>query len=162
MTILRLIFQKSDMDNLTIMQLIPQREPILMVDELLRVDGEQASTCFTVSSQNIFLDDEGNLEESGIIEHIAQSASAFAGYKAIMAGAAEPPVGYIGEVKKFRCYHRPKVGNCLRTFITLGVEVNGVTLLTAKTYAAKDKEVRINPDRSLLVAETSMKIYIKQ
>lgn len=150
------------MVSLTITQLIPQREPILMVDELLCVDGEQASTCLTINSQNIFLGDDGMLEESGIIEHIAQSASAFAGYKAVMAGATELPVGYIGEVKKFRCYHRPKVGDCLRTFVTLGVEVNGVTLLSAQTYVAKDKQVRINPDKSLLVAETNMKIFIKK
>lgn len=145
-----------------ITQLIPQRDPILMVDELLSADGEQASTCLTISPANFFLADDGTLEESGIIEHIAQSASAFAGYKAITAGATEPPVGYIGEVKKFICFHRPKVGVCLRTTITMGVEVNGVTLLTARTFAAKDNRVRINPERSLLVAETSMKIYIKQ
>ena len=145
----------------SIMQLTPQRDPILMVDELLQADGEQASTCLTISSTNIFLGDDGTLEESGIIEHIAQSASGFAGYKAIIAGATEPPIGYIGEVKKFRCYHRPKVGDCLLTFITLGVEVNGITMLSAQTFAAKNKEVKINPGKSLLVAETNMKIYIK-
>ena len=150
------------MVSFTITQLIPQRDPILMVDELLSADGEQASTCLTITSQNIFLGDDGTLEESGIIEHIAQSASAFAGYKAVMAGTTKPPVGYIGEVKKFRCYHRPKVGDCLCTFVTLGVEVNGVTLLSAQTYAAKDKQVRINPDESLLAAETNMKIFIKK
>ena len=150
------------MVSFTITQLIPQRDPILMVDELLCVDGEQASTCLTINTQNIFLSDDGTLEESGIIEHIAQSASAFAGYKAVMAGTTEPPVGYIGDVKKFRCYHRPKVGDCLRTFVTLGVEVNGVTLLSAQTYVTKDKHVRINPDKSLLVAETNMKIFIKK
>ena len=133
----------------TIKQLIPQREPILMVDELLRVEGEQASACLTVCPGNIFLADDGTMEESGVIEHIAQSASAFAGYKAIEAGATEPPVGYIGEVKKFRSYRRPRVGEQLVTTISLGPEVNGVTLLSAYTCVEEEK-----------VAETQMKIFV--
>ena len=138
------------MANFTINQLIPQRDPILMVDELLGVDGEQAQTCFTIRPENIFLDQEGWFEESGMIEHIAQSASAFAGYKAIMGGATEPPLGYIGEVKKFHCYRRPLVGERLQTTITLGPEVNGVTLLTGQTYVGEE-----------MVAQTQMKIFIK-
>lgn len=133
----------------TIKQLIPQREPILMVDELLRVEGEQASACLTVRPGNIFLAEDGTMEESGVIEHIAQSASAFAGYKAIEAGATEPPVGYIGEVKKFRSYRRPRVGEQLVTTIQLGPEVNGVTLLSAYTCVDEEK-----------VAETQMKIFV--
>lgn len=133
-----------------IKQLIPQRDPILMVDELLGVEGEQALTCFTIRPENIFLDEEDKFEESGVIEHIAQSASAFAGYKAILAGAMEPPLGYIGEVKKFCCYHRPQVGERLLTTITLGPEVNGVTLLTGQTHVGDE-----------CVAETQMKIFIK-
>ncbi len=138
------------MVSLTIKQLIPQREPILMVDELLSVDGEQATTCFAIRTDNLFLGEDGSLEESGVIEHIAQSASAFAGYNAIMGGATEPPVGYIGEVKKFRCYHRPQVGERLLTTIELGPEVNGVTLLKAQTHVG-----------DLKVAETQMKIFIQ-
>lgn len=133
----------------TIKQLIPQREPILMVDELLRVEGEQASACLTVRPGNIFLAEDGTMEESGVIEHIAQSASAFAGYKAIEAGATEPPVGYIGEVKKFRSYRRPRLGEQLVTTIQLGPEVNGVTLLSAYTCVDEEK-----------VAETQMKIFV--
>lgn len=138
------------MVSLSIKQLIPQRDPILMVDELLEVDGERATACLTVRPGNIFLSDAGTLEESGVIEHIAQSASAFAGYKAIMAGASEPPVGYIGEVKKFRSIRRPVLGERLVTTIEMGTEVNGVTLLSAYTLVEDEK-----------VAETQMKIYIQ-
>ncbi len=149
------------MDNITITQLIPQRDPILMVDELLCADGEQATTCFTVSPSCFFLGEDGTLDESGLIEHIAQSASAFAGYKAIKAGATEPPVGYIGEVKKFRCHHRPLVGDCLLTVVHMGVEVNGVTLLSAQTHVVADKDKGVQ-DVDTLVAETRMKIFIRK
>lgn len=148
------------MARMTITQLIPQRSPILMVDELLHTDGEQAHTCLTISPDNFFLASDGTMDEGGIIEHIAQSASAFAGYKAIHAGATEPPLGYIGEVKKFRCYHRPAVGDCLHTVVSMGVEVNGVTLLTAHTFLVSDKSEELTAD-STLVADTKMKIFIK-
>ncbi len=132
-----------------------------MVDELLSTDGEQAHTCLTIRPDNFFLASDGMMDESGIIEHIAQSASAFAGYKAVSAGATHPPLGYIGEVKKFRCYHRPVAGDCLHTVVSMGVEVNGVTLLTAQTFLVSDKSAEVTTD-STLVADTKMKIFIKR
>lgn len=149
------------MESIAITQLIPQRDPILMVDELLCADGEQATTCLTVSTTCFFLGEDGTMDESGLIEHIAQSASAFAGYKAIHAGASEPPVGYIGEVKKFRCHHRPKMGDCLLTTVHMGVEVNGVTLLSAQTHVVADKNAGVQ-ESDILVAETRMKIFIRK
>lgn len=133
-----------------IKDLLPQRAPILMVDELLDVNGEEAQTSFTVRSGNFFLDGEGRLEASGLIEHIAQSASAFAGYRARLAGAVEPPVGYIGEVKNFLCHHYPRTGDELHTIIRLGPEVEGVMLLSGETRIGEK-----------IVAETQMKIFIQ-
>ena len=94
-----------------ITRLIPQRAPILMVDALLEAQDDTATTCLTIRPDNYFLDEDGRLDETGLIEHIAQSASALAGYKALRAGAAQPPVGYIGEVKKFRCLRRPRTAH---------------------------------------------------
>lgn len=133
-----------------IKDLLPQRAPILMVDELLEVNGEEAQTSFTVRPSNFFLDEEGRLEASGVIEHIAQSASAFAGYTALLTGATKPPVGYIGEVKNFRCHHCPQTGDELRTIVRLGPEVEGVMLLSGETRIGEK-----------IVAETQMKIFIQ-
>lgn len=133
-----------------IKRLIPQRDPILMVDKLLEADGDKALTSLTVRADNYFIGEDGKLEESGLIEHIAQSASAFAGYMAIGRGATEPPVGYIGEIRKFRCHHRPQVGDELITTITIGAEIGGVTSISGESHV-HDK----------LMAETQMKIYIR-
>lgn len=133
-----------------IKELLPQRAPILMVDKLLEVNGEEAQTSFTIHSGNFFLNEEGLLEASGLIEHIAQSASAFAGYMVRLTGAAEPPMGYIGEVKNFQCHHRPQVGDELHTTIRLGPEVEGVMLLSGETHIGEK-----------IVAETLMKIYLR-
>ena len=121
-----------------------------MIDELLRVDGDEAVCTLLVREDNYFLDSDQHLAESGMIEHIAQSASAFAGHKAIAAGATEPPVGYIGEVKNFHLYTRPKIGDIITTTITMGPEVEGITII--RGTATVDGKT---------VADTTMKIFIK-
>ncbi len=133
-----------------IRQLIPQREPIMMVDELLSVEDGEAKTCLRVREDNFFMLADGTMSEEGLIEHIAQSASAFAGYKALKAGEENPPIGYIGEVKRFRCYFRPSCGDILSTTITMGVEVEGVTIISGVTLVGDKK-----------AAETQMKIYVE-
>ena len=132
-----------------IKKLIPQRDPIMMVDKFYCAEGENAETGLTVKEDNYFIEEDGMMAEPGLIEHIAQSASAFAGHKALVAG--DPlPVGYIGEVKKFHCYSRPAVGAELHTIITMGAEVNGVTLLSGKTSVD-----------GIVVADTQMKIFVE-
>ena len=135
---------------LNIKQLIPQRSPIMMVDELLCVNGDEAQCRLTVREDNFFLEDDGLIAEVGIIEHIAQSASAFAGYRAIDAGATEPPVGYIGEVKNFHLSQRPAVGDVLITTITMGPTVDGVTIISGECKRENGEAV----------ADTRMKIYV--
>ena len=53
---------------------IPQREPMLMVDKLFSVSENDVETGLTVADSNIFVED-GVLSETGLIEHIAQSAA---------------------------------------------------------------------------------------
>jgi predicted hotdog family 3-hydroxylacyl-ACP dehydratase len=122
----------------------------MMVDELLCVNGDEAQCRLTVREDNFFLEADGLIAEVGIIEHIAQSASAFAGYRAIDAGATEPPVGYIGEVKNFHLSQRPAVGDVLITTITMGPTVDGVTIISGECKR-EDGEA---------VADTRMKIYV--
>ena len=130
-------------------KLMPQRDPIVMVDRILDAEGDVVHTGLAVTDRNYFIEEDGRMAEPGLIEHIAQSASAFKGHKALLAG--EPlPIGYIGEVKKFHCYVRPAVGDELVTTITLGAEVNGVTLMTGETRCGE-----------VLVADTQMKIFVE-
>ena len=153
------------MDLEDIKQFIPQREPIIMVDRLVRVAAEEAVTSLVVRDTLCFVNETWCLSEPGLIEHIAQSASAFAGYAARAAGATKPPVGYIGEVKKFHCYRLPECGeelfkfHCYRlpecgeelfTTIAWGPEVGGVRIVSGETRAADE-----------VVAETQMKIFTR-
>jgi len=133
----------------SIKSLIPQREPMIMIDALYSATEDEAETGLTISADNIFCRSDGAFTETGLIEHIAQSASAFAGYSA-MTSRHPVPTGFIAEVRKFGIHFLPPSGSELRTRIHILSEVRGVTLLNCET--------RLD-DR--IVARGQMKIYIK-
>lgn len=131
-------------------ELIPQRSPIIMVDEMLSVKEEECICSLTIRPDNYFIEEDERMAEVGIIEHMAQSASAFAGYKALSEGITSPPIGYIGEIKNFHLYRRPKIGEKLHSTISFGTTVAGVSAISASTYCEDE-----------CIADTLMKIFVK-
>ena len=112
-----------------ILDLIPQRAPIVMVDEFLGIDNNVSRTRFTVYNDNIFVNN-GEFSECGLIEHIAQSAAARVGY--IFKSKNLPiPIGYIGSINNFVIYQNPKVGEAINTTIEIIQEVFNITLIQA-------------------------------
>ena len=130
-------------------KLIPQRNPIVMVDTFFWADEESAETGLHVQSDNIFCEG-GFLREPGMIEQVAQSAAAFAGYASFTKGES-PKLGFIGEVKKFKIIRLPKVGEFLRTRLRVLGEAAGVTLISAETKSGEE-----------VLATSQMKIFIKE
>lgn len=116
-----------------IFRLIPQRPPMTMVDTLFSAGETGAETGLTIEPDNVFCID-GRLTEPGIIEHSAQSAAAFAGYRYYLAGE-EPHIGLIGEIKSFRISCLPPVGESLRTAVTVLGEAMGMSLVKTETSA---------------------------
>ena len=115
-----------------ILNLIPQRPPIVMVDKFLGIDGNKSNTSLTVREDNIFVD-SGVMSECGLIEHIAQSAAARVGY--LFTEANKPiPIGYIGSVHNFEIKEFPKLGETIFTTIEVIQEVLGITLIQAHCY----------------------------
>lgn len=133
-----------------IKELIPQRHPIVMVDTFYDASETECNTGLTVLEDNIFCEN-GCLIEPGIIEHIAQSASAHAGYKEKLKNSVNPPIGYIGEVKKFKLFRKPTVGEHLHTFIKIASEIMNISLIKTETKVGDE-----------LIASCQMKIYIKE
>lgn len=116
-----------------IKKLLNQRAPILMVDTLYEVSDNGATTGLTVDEDNFFNLD-GKFTEPGLIEHMAQSASAFVGYNALKDSNSDAPVGYIGEIKNFKLTScLPKAGDELLTTVTVQSVVMNITLFTAET-----------------------------
>lgn len=120
-----------------------------MLDVVWSADESGAETGLTVQEDNIFVRD-GRFREPGLIEHIAQSSAAFAGYGTFARGE-EPKLGYIGEIKECNLYALPKVGDELRTTIRLVAEAGGIRLIGAETKVKDEK-----------VAECQMKIFLKE
>lgn len=76
-----------------IQSLIPQRAPFVMVDALVSCEENSTRTVFKIRPDNIFLEN-GILAEAALIENIAQTAAARAGW---ISKKEEQPVaiGYI-------------------------------------------------------------------
>lgn len=134
---------------INILDLIPQRAPIVMVDKFLGFDGNVSKTSFAILDNNIFVH-EGIFSECGLIEHIAQSAAARVGY--LFHSKEQPiPIGYIGSVNKFELLDNPKVGDTISTTIEVIQEVFNITLIQA-TCHIDTKEI----------ASCRMKIFLEQ
>ncbi|MDE5889407.1 MAG: hydroxymyristoyl-ACP dehydratase [Bacteroidales bacterium] len=129
--------------------LIPQRPPIVMVDTLYSATETEAETGLHILEDNVFVED-GRLREPGLIEHVAQSAAAFAGYGTFRQGLP-PKLGFIGEIKQFRISRLPLAGEDLRTNLQILGEAAGITLLSASTVSGDE-----------LLATCRMKIFIKE
>lgn len=111
--------------------LIPQRFPFVMVSSIAEYSESQLISGFEIKNENIFVQ-EGIFQASGLIEHQAQSVALHTGYKYYLLGK-EAPTGYIGAIKSFDAHSLPKVGDILKTEVTILSEVMGVTLVDAVT-----------------------------
>lgn len=132
-----------------LLELIPQRSPIVMVDRFFGMDENGSYTGLKVEASNLFCQD-GQLDECGITEHIAQSAAVRVGYLYKCAGE-EIPVGFIGSVNKMNFYALPQIEEELQTTIRVEQEIFDITLISAT--------VQVNGNT---VAEGQLKIFLKK
>ena len=126
-------------------EILPQREPFVFVDRLVRYDERESVTVFTVPADHLLVAD-GYLTAPGILENMAQSSAARIGYLCKFILHVPVRIGYIGAIRKFRVYRLPAVGETLTTTIIFREDVFGITLT--------DAEVRVGDD---LIAEASLK-----
>src|SRR6185436_3406536 len=102
-------------DKKIITELLPQKEPFVMVDCLYECDEKFIRTGFKPGAENIF--SAGSyFTEPGLIENMAQSAAAGTGYYYSKQNKPSP-VGYIGAVKDFVLTKLPRVEDELVTEI---------------------------------------------
>ena len=128
-----------------ITDLIPQREPILMVDNAYVNEVGIVETTLTVCKDNWFCKDDHFLE-AGMVEHMAQSAAAMVG---LSNQGEQPHIGYIGDIKNFKQYRLPAVGETIITNVTIVMQMENITLIEATS--------RVN---EAVVAEARIKVFI--
>jgi predicted hotdog family 3-hydroxylacyl-ACP dehydratase len=129
--------------------LIPQKPPFVMVDKLLNFSDTTLTTGFTIKADNIFVE-HGQFKEPGLVENIAQTAAARAGYVSV---TENKPVlvGYIGAINNLQIFMLPKTGDELCTEITIENQIFDVTLISGKISCNNE-----------LIAQCKMKIFINQ
>ncbi|RMG82827.1 MAG: hypothetical protein D6714_10725 [Bacteroidetes bacterium] len=116
----------------TIIQFLPHRAPMIMVDTLLDHNQPGIRTQFTIQSDNIFVED-GLFTTPGIIENIAQSVAADAGRKARM-NAQNPPVGFLAGIKRLKVYQLPTVGSTITTEVHLHSQARNIGIFRGRVY----------------------------
>jgi 3-hydroxyacyl-[acyl-carrier-protein] dehydratase len=126
---------------------IPQRKPMVMISTIAEVSGVRTVTRFRVTSDNIFCS-KGLLREPGLIENMAQTAAAGAGYYAKQSGT-QPRTGFIGGVKNLVIHRLPATETEITTEVTVVHNVMDASIVNGK----------IMLDGSL-IAECELKIFL--
>lgn len=129
--------------------LLPQKPPMVMVDALVEYNGSGVVTRFSVREDNIFVQN-GFLSEPGLVENIAQTAAAQAGYDNVLKGIAEAPLGYIATVDYLHIHKLPALHATIETRIQVKQQVMNVTIIAGTIFCAGET-----------IAQCEMKIFIR-
>ncbi len=133
----------------TLIGLIPQRPPFVFVSELIEINNSVCKTSFTIP-QDCILADNGTMSAGGLIENMAQTCAAKAGYEYAKLNK-DIPVGFIGDVRNFSCTRLPTLGEKIVTTIEIENEVFGVSIISGK--------VELDGN---VIAACKMKIFVEQ
>ena len=132
-----------------IKELIPQREPIIMVDAILEYEESKVVGGLMVSEDCIFVENN-TLKEPGVLEHMAQTVALYTGYEYYLKNM-QAPVGYIGSMKNVEILQLPKIGEKLVTTATILHEIMGVTLVNIETKV--DEKIIAFGEMKTVIAE---------
>ncbi len=132
-----------------ILALIPQRPPFVMIDKMLYSDETVTRTSFLITEENVLVVN-GEFSEAGLLENIAQTAAARAGYMAMMENKPVA-VGYIGAVKNLEIFELPKINDELITEIKIEDQVFDMIVISG-TVRCKDK----------VIAQCEMNIFVSK
>ena len=129
--------------------LIPQKQPFVLIDHLLEVGEQHCITSFVAGYEHVLVS-EGKLTTAALIENIAQTCAAKAGYDSVLAGKSIP-IGFIGDVRHFECMQLPEATAKILTTVTLENKVFDVSILSGK--------IEVNNE---IVARCTMKIFVDE
>lgn len=123
-------------ENIT--EFIPQRHPIVMIDDLVEASDTHSITRLKIRGENIFVEG-GRLQEPGLVENIAQTAAAQVGYQCSIR-KVPVPLGYIAAVKSLTISKLPVVDSRITTSIRIVNQVLDVTLAEGRVVGEDGEE----------------------
>ncbi|MBW6481804.1 MAG: hypothetical protein K0B10_01970 [Vicingaceae bacterium] len=133
-------------ENIT--EIIPQKAPFVMVDNLISADEHGFKSSFQVRKDNIFFKDE-KLQEPALIENIAQTVAAGFGYVDRQVGG-EPKLGFIGAISKLKVHALPTLNSEIITIIKHLYQFENVYLVKGENFC-----------KNQLLVECEMKIVVQ-
>jgi len=125
-------FEKIIATGDQITRFIPQRPPMVMIENLIFADEKKTITSLTILADNIFCEN-GFLREPGLIENIAQTAAIGTGYKSAIRNES-PPGGFIGGIRDLEIRLLPAVGQVIRTETYVEHEIFDALVVKGKVY----------------------------
>ncbi|NJK84829.1 MAG: hydroxymyristoyl-ACP dehydratase [Bacteroidales bacterium] len=134
--------------QLEIIKLIPQRHPVIMIDRLEYWDEKCGKGILKIKEENVFCS-EGVLQESGLIECIAQTAAAHTGFSQLITKNSVAK-GFIGSIKNLFIHSLPPVGSEIHSEIIIDNEIMGFTIILGKIYL-----------NNTILAECEMRIILE-
>ncbi len=119
-------------DEEEIKKLLPHRKPMLMVDALKYFDGKNGIAELTILANNIFIK-ESHFSETGLIEHMAQTAALFIGYKHL---SMNLPIqeGFIAAIKNLNIEVLPNLNVTISTNVELTYEVGSLSIVNLTSF----------------------------
>ena len=140
----------NQFEQIDIRELLPQKEPFIMVGQLLYFDMVKTVVSTIINDDNLFVE-KGIFTQSGLIENIAQTCATRIGYinKYILKKAIQ--IGFIGAIRNLKILGLPKIGDTIVTEINVVEEVFGMILVTASVKRGEE-----------ILTEGEMKIAVKE
>lgn len=126
--------------------ILPQREPFILVDRLTRFDDTHACTETLVSADSIFVKD-GVYASEGMMEVVAQTCAARIGYISKYVLHKGVSIGYIGAIRALEVHALPRVGDVLECSIEILDQVFNMSrakaVITSKGQTLVSMEIKI-------------------
>lgn len=120
-------------DLASIKKLLPHRAPMIMVDSLLEFVNRKAIVGFTILKDNLFVVND-ELSETGLIEHMAQAAALYIGFKNHTEELAAKE-GFIASIKKLHIQKLPKADDLITTEVSIIHEIMHMTTVKLSTFS---------------------------
>ena len=132
---------------------IPQRPPFVMVGNLVSRENNCVTTQFFIDKKNILVKG-GVFTVSGLLENIAQTAAANAGYECYLK-KTPVPLGFIGAISKVNVVQLPDAETTIETKIEVLQEVFGITLI--KGEVTQNNEPIVSCQMKIMIQNTEQK-----
>jgi 3-hydroxyacyl-[acyl-carrier-protein] dehydratase len=128
---------------------IPQRPPFVFIDKLLEAGDERVVGELKLLAGNILVSN-GQYSEAGIIESIAQTIAAGAGFK-MKQKLLDVKIGYIAAIRQLHIYKLPLAGETLVITVRLVNRILDITIAMAEVVSGGHK-----------IAECEMRIFTRE